>query len=60
MFLFEITEKGIEKVSIRAASSEDEARDLRLWPIVKRGLQRLNRDIERQLQTTSLQNESSE
>ncbi|HEX9271925.1 MAG TPA: hypothetical protein VGA01_06905 [Candidatus Binatia bacterium] len=49
MIFVEIGKDGIERVSVRAACEAEQDRDLQLWPLVRRGLNRLNRDIERQL-----------
>jgi hypothetical protein len=47
MILVEITKDGIEKVCVRATSEAEQDRDLKIWPLVRRGLNRLNRDLSR-------------
>jgi hypothetical protein len=47
MILVEITKDGIEKVCVSAASEAEQDRDLQIWPLVRRGLTRLNRDLTR-------------
>jgi hypothetical protein len=47
MIFVEISKDGIEKVSVRAACEAEQDLDLKIWPVVRRGLNRLNRDLER-------------
>ena len=48
MILVEITKDGIEKVCVRAASEAEQDVDLKIWPLVRRRLNRLNQEILRQ------------
>ena len=45
MILVHITKQGIEKVMVEAASEAEEEIDLKIWPVVRRGLNRLNHDL---------------
>ena len=47
MILVHVSKKGIEKVMVEAASEAEEEIDLKIWPVVRRGLNRLSRDRER-------------
>lgn len=47
MILVEISKSGVEKVLVRAACEAEQDRDLEIWPLVRRGLNRLNRDLVR-------------
>jgi len=47
MILVQITKDGVERVSVQAACEADQDRDLEIWPLVRRGLNRLNRDLSR-------------
>ena len=52
MILVEITKDGIEKVCVRAANEAEQDRDLQIWPLVRRGLNRLNRDLAKRLESS--------
>ena len=47
MILVEITKDGIEKVCVRSACEAEQDLDLKIWPLVRRGLIRLSRDLAR-------------
>lgn len=48
MILVEISQDGIKKVFVRAECEEEQDRDLKLlWPVVRRALNRLNRELAR-------------
>lgn len=53
MILVEITKHGIEKVCVRAANEAEQDRDLQIWPLVRRGLNRLNRDLSRRQESST-------
>jgi hypothetical protein len=48
MIVVQITQTGIEKVVVQAACEAEQDVDLKIWPLVRRGLNRLNREIVRQ------------
>jgi hypothetical protein len=48
MILVEISKDGVKKVLVRAACEAEQDRDLEIWPLVRRGLNRLTRDLERE------------
>jgi hypothetical protein len=48
MILVEISKNGVEKVFVRADCEAEQDRDLEIWPTVRRGLNSIARDIDRQ------------
>ena len=48
MILVHISKNGVEKIQVQAACETEQDLDLKIWPLVRQSLRRLDRRLQRQ------------